>query len=607
MKSVPSKFLEPVNAYLEGLVHPLAREDRRMLLSQRNFIAARLFAGIAAIAVLPIHLALFGAPSALEIVGYAWFTLPLVLVWQLSRTGNFERAHILSAVIFAVIVGVIAAATGGGKSFILPWLVVIPFEPALHASRRTALAATAIAAMTAAVVALLDVLNLLPEPVHLPAAFVDPRLFSVLSATLYMGMIALGAGGREASDPVANERNRLIAENVREVVTCHGRNGAVNFVSPAAEKLLGIPASELMSHAFFDRVHIADRPVFLTAIAETAAKGKPSAIEYRLRRGPLEGPHKAAPPSYIWVETRYRAQGQQVVGVTTDISRRKSDETAIEAAQIEAMRANETKSRFLATVSHELRTPLNAIIGFSEMLTGEQATMIGAEHRDDYARLIRESGEHLLSVVNSILDVAQIDTGHFTIAPAAFFAGEMIESCREMMALRAEQAGIALSVELAPDLPEIVADERAVRQITLNLLSNAIKFTERGGTIAVTGGMEGNNFALTVADSGIGISESDLKQIGNPFFQASSSYNRPYEGTGLGLSVVKGLIDLHGGRLRIESRLGEGTKVTVLLPLVCKAMPAKTPSKIETFPIAFGGLDAKSEAKNELQRAKRRA
>jgi cell cycle sensor histidine kinase DivJ len=601
--------LEPVNAYLEGLVHPLAREDRRMLLSQRNFIAARLFAGIAAIAVLPVHLALFGAPSALEIVGYAWFTFPLFLVWQLSQTGNFERAHLMSATVFAAIVGLIAAMTGGGGSFILPWLVVIPFEPALHASRRTALAATGIAAMTAGIIALLSAFNFLPAPVAFSAAaFVDPHLFSVISATLYMGMIALGAGRKDAFDPVANERNRLIAENARDVVTCHARNGAVSFVSPAVEKLLGVQPSELMSHAFFERVHIADRPVFLTAIAETASKGKPSAVEYRLRRGPLGNSHPTAPrPTYIWVETRYRAQGQQVVGVTSDITRRKSDEIAIEAAQIEAMRANETKSRFLATVSHELRTPLNAIIGFSEMLTHEQVAVLDDEQREDYARLIRESGEHLLSVVNSILDVAQIDTGHFTIAPSAFSVGEMIESCREMMALRAEQAGISLSMSLAPDLPEIVADERAVRQIAINLLSNAVKFTERGGTIAMAAGMEGNSLALTVADSGIGISESDLKQIGNPFFQASSSYNRPYEGTGLGLSVVKGLIDLHGGRLRIESRLGEGTKVTVLLPLVCKAAPAKAPSKIETFPVAFGGPETKTETKHELLKAKRRA
>ncbi len=287
-KSVPvSKFLDPVNAYLEGLVHPRAREDRRMLFSQRNFIAARLFAGVAAIAVLPAHLALFGAPNLLEIIGYAWFTLPLALVWLLARTGDFERAHVLSAAVFAAMVGLIASLTGGGNSFVLPWLVVIPFEPALHASRRTALAATPIAAITAAIIALLTAFGALPAPLPLPSAFVDPLLFSVISATLYMGMIALGAGRKEPSQSAAAARQRLIAESTRELVTCHARNGAVSFASSVAEKLLGVQTSELMSHAFFDRVHIADRPVFLKAIAETAATGNPSAIEYRLRRGPM--------------------------------------------------------------------------------------------------------------------------------------------------------------------------------------------------------------------------------------------------------------------------------------------------------------------------------
>lgn len=594
-----SSILEPVNAYLEGLVHPLAREDRRMLLAQRNFIAARLFAGIAAIAVLPAHLALFGAPNLIEIIGYAWFTLPLALVWLISRTGDFERAHLLSAGVFALMVGLIAVFTGGSRSFVLPWLVVIPFEPALHASRRTALAAAAIAAITALVVAFLGIFDVLPAPAPLPIAFIDPLIFSTISATLYMGMIALGAASKVAPNSTADARLRLVAEHTRELVTSHARNGAVSFASPVAEKLLGVPACELMSHAFFDRVHIADRPMFLKAIAETAATGKPSAIEYRLRRSPRADEGAMAMPSYIWVETRYTAQGQQVIGVTADVSRRKSDEVAIESAQIESMRANETKSRFLATVSHELRTPLNAIIGFSEMLTGEHALKIGAAQRSDYARLIRESGEHLLSVVNGILDVAQIETGHFTIAPAAFSLGEMLESCREMMALRAEQAGVSLSIEIAPGLPEMVADERAIRQVAINLLSNAIKFTERGGSIVLQGQLEQGAFALVVTDSGIGISESDLKQIGNPFFQAAASYNRPYEGTGLGLSVVKGLVDLHGGRLRIESRLGEGTSITVLLPLVCKAQPIKSENTVEAFPSAYAG--------QEYKRKKRRA
>jgi cell cycle sensor histidine kinase DivJ len=354
-----------------------------------------------------------------------------------------------------------------------------------------------------------------------------------------------------------------------------------------------------MSHAYFERVHIADRPTFLRAIAETAALGKPSVIEYRLRRGVIGHGPTPTPPTFVWVETRYHPQGQQVVGVTSDVTGRKNDEAAIEAARIELLRANETKSRFLATVSHELRTPLNAIIGFSEMLSRDSVVKIDAASRQDYARLIRESGEHLLAVVNGILDVSQIEAGHFLIDPEPFSPSELIESCREMMALRAEQAGLNFSVNIARDLPEIVADRRALRQVAINLLSNAIKFTERGGSVRINCRLEQDQFALSVADSGIGISEFDLKQIGNPFFQASSSYNRSYEGTGLGLSVVKGLVDLHGGRFKIESRLGEGTTATVLLPLVAKKPePAST---VETLPSAV------VVSEDEFQRKKRRA
>jgi cell cycle sensor histidine kinase DivJ len=156
------------------------------------------------------------------------------------------------------------------------------------------------------------------------------------------------------------------------------------------------------------------------------------------------------------------------------------------------------------------------------------------------------------------------------IRPKAFAIAALIESCVEIMRLDAEQKRIGLSVDLAATLPEIVADERAVRQIVLNLVSNAIKFTGQGGCVAIGGRVERGEFVLSVADSGIGIAEGDLKQVGNPFFQVHASYDRPYEGSGLGLSVVKGLLELHGGRMHIASRLGEGTQVTLCLPLDCR-------------------------------------
>jgi cell cycle sensor histidine kinase DivJ len=425
-------------------------------------------------------------------------------------------------------------------------------------------------------------------PAHMSIAL-DPAslgLVGGLVVALYMVFIAFGTraiADSEARLHQASEaRYRSIAQNTGELVTGHGRNGAVTFASPAAEKLLGTPAFRLLGHGLFDRVHVADRPAFLTAISETAIKRKAAVIEYRLRREAANADQRSpAEPSFIWVEMRChpndsetgeerKSSKPQIVAVTKDISSRKAAELALEAARMQAEQANDAKYRFLATVSHELRTPLNAIIGFSEILANAPAGSANTQYQTGYARLIRDSGEHLLAVVNSILDVSRIESGQFMIRPKPFLIAALIETCVEIMTLDAKQKGIRLSVELAAAIPEIVADERAVRQIVLNLLSNAIKFSGQDGRVVIGGRVERDDFMLTVADSGIGIAEKDLRQLGNPFFQAHASYDRPYEGSGLGLSVVKGLVELHGGRIDIASRMGEGTIATMRLPLDCR-------------------------------------
>jgi cell cycle sensor histidine kinase DivJ len=221
-------------------------------------------------------------------------------------------------------------------------------------------------------------------------------------------------------------------------------------------------------------------------------------------------------------------------------------------------------------MSHELRTPLNAIIGFSEMLANEAQMRLDAERRHEYAALINDSGKHLLSVVNGILDMTRLDTGDFEIRPEPFRLAGVIGGCCDLLALKAREAGLDLVVDVPPEPAEIVADKRAVKQILINLLSNAIKFTDRGGRIKVSAAAEGTMIAITVEDNGIGIGEEDLPRVGSPFFQARGSYDRRHDGTGLGLSIVKGLVELHGGEIAIRSRIGEGTRVTVRLPLDCE-------------------------------------
>jgi len=376
--------------------------------------------------------------------------------------------------------------------------------------------------------------------------------------------------------PLHAEEDRLLAQGMTDVVTRHGRGGTVLVASPAAQSLFGAKVADLLGHGLFDRVHVADRPAYLTALADAAGRGESRSTEFRVRRN-ASGPHGELPGRFVWVEMRCRpldrgpGEGDpEVVAVMRDVTERKAQEQALEDARMQAERANVAKSRYLATMSHELRTPLNAIIGFSEMLTKEDVLLMGPQRRQEYAQLIHDSGRHLLSVVNGILDMSKIESGNFEITPEPLALEHVIADARDMLALKAREAGIEVAVRLPQKLPRVVADRRALSQIMLNLLSNAIKFTDRGGRIAVRAQAQDAAIAVAVEDDGVGIGPEDLPYLGDPFFQARSSYDRRHDGTGLGLSIVKGLLALHGGRLEIESRLGQGTRVTFCLPVDCR-------------------------------------
>jgi cell cycle sensor histidine kinase DivJ len=267
----------------------------------------------------------------------------------------------------------------------------------------------------------------------------------------------------------------------------------------------------------------------------------------------------------------------EVVAVMRDVTDRKMQEQALELARIAAEQADASKTRFLATMSHELRTPLNAIIGFSEMMMQEDVLMLDAARRKEYAQLINDSGHHLLSVVNGILDMSKMESGNFEIAPEPFAPRAALLHCCNLLALKARENGVDLVTRAPDDLPVMTGDPRAFKQIALNLVANAIKFTERGGTVTVSAAVEGSRLMVSIMDTGVGIAADDLKRIGDPFFQAGTAYQRRHEGTGLGLSIVKGLVGLHNGEINVESKVGEGTTVTVALPLAFTP-PAREPA-----------------------------
>jgi cell cycle sensor histidine kinase DivJ len=569
---------------LDALLHPSARYDALTRARHRAFMAPRLLGSLVALAAFPVYLAMRGAPTALEVAAFAWLIAPILLSWFLSRTGRYEGAHILSALALAGLVMMVALTTGGIESFAAVWLVVVPLEAALSASRRVVAFASALALSCAALLIALGYFHLLP------VAEVNVAMRGVLmgagvaSATLYAAGLAVSAESLARTSVALlydeEDRYRLLARNMSDVISRHSRNGAVEFISPAAEAMLGAPVARLAGHGLFDRVHVADRPAYLTALSD-AARGSEQRVEFRLRRDGVRGQNISA--DFVWVEMGCRPLEQaspeaEVVAVMRDVTDRKIQEQALELARTAAEHADASKTRFLATMSHELRTPLNAIIGFSEMIVHEEAMMIDAARRKEYAQLINDSGQHLLSVVNGILDMSKMETGNFEISPEPFAPRAALLHCCDLN-----------------------GDPRAFKQIALNLVANAIKFTERGGSVTVSAEVEGSRLMLRVTDTGVGIAAEDLARIGDPFFQAGKTYQRKHEGTGLGLSIVKSLVGLHNGEMNVESSVGEGTTVAVTLPLDF-ASALTLSNNVATLTPAL-----RSESQDQVHQVKKRA
>ena len=232
--------------------------------------------------------------------------------------------------------------------------------------------------------------------------------------------------------------------------------------------------------------------------------------------------------------------------------------------QIEA--ANRHKSEFLANMSHELRTPLNAIIGFSEVL-GERLFGDLNEKQAEYTDDILSSGRHLLSLINEILDLSKVEAGRMELELATFDLPSAIENARTFVRERATRHGIALDVTVDERLGEIVGDERKIKQILLNLLSNAVKFTPEGGRIGIKARQAGGVVEISVSDTGVGIAPEDQPKIFEEFRQVGADYAHKVEGTGLGLTLAKKFVELHGGRIWVESEVGKGSKFTFTLPI----------------------------------------
>jgi signal transduction histidine kinase len=278
-----------------------------------------------------------------------------------------------------------------------------------------------------------------------------------------------------------------------------------------------------------------------------------------------------------WVQHAALAEAQ------ADLKRKDDLAVALEAMRVAkeaAEMADIAKSEFLANMSHELRTPLNAILGFSEVLKDECFGPLGNKQYCDYARDIFDSGNLLLTIINEILDLSKAASGKLELSKGWFDARAVVESACHLMRDRLDKGGLSFAMMTPDGDLSLLGDERMLKQMLLNMLSNASKFTPSGGHVECSVTVDGTAISFAVSDTGIGIAADDIERVLQPFVQVESSERRQYQGTGLGLALVKAMAEVHGGRLSLESEIGVGTKVTVTLPLTVYPASVVAPHEI---------------------------
>jgi signal transduction histidine kinase len=262
------------------------------------------------------------------------------------------------------------------------------------------------------------------------------------------------------------------------------------------------------------------------------------------------------------LEERQRLTRRLAAAITTAETAREEAIVARDAA----VQASRSKSMFLANMSHELRTPLNAVIGFADLMHSEVFGPLGNNHYREYATHIQGAGQHLLELINDILDMSKIEAGKMELEHSDFAIDAKIRECIDLMQERATAATVSLVADLPPGSLPVHADSRALRQILLNLLSNAIKFTPAGGRIVTKARITNGKLILSVSDTGIGIPPERIEDLGNPFVQLRNNAGETHQGTGLGLALVRSLTELHQGTMRIVSTEGHGTTVAIEIP-----------------------------------------
>ncbi|AWB07253.1 hybrid sensor histidine kinase/response regulator (plasmid) [Azospirillum humicireducens] len=359
-------------------------------------------------------------------------------------------------------------------------------------------------------------------------------------------------------------RYRLLARGVTDIIGRIGLDGVRNFCSEATRDSLGCAPIDLIGRPLVERVHPDDRAALSAGLAQLTPARPTLNTTYRLRH---------ADGRWVWIEAAVRlvtddwGAPQDYVSVERDVTARKIMEAELQDARQAAESASRSKTEFLASLSHELRTPMNAVIGFADLIARESEGPVGNAHYRDFAVNIRDSGQHLLELINEILDHVRAEAGQLVLEDEPVDLDAAATFAIRLLTPRAARAGIALSATVDPAARFLRGDERRLRQILLNLLSNAVKYTPSGGAVSLAAGpAPDGGLLLEVRDTGIGIPEQDLGRVLQAYTRVESPANRQTEGAGLGLPLTRRLVELHGGTMTLSSRVGQGTTVTLHFP-----------------------------------------
>ncbi len=498
-------------------------------------------------------------PGALGLVGVI-LALPALLSLVLVGVAEKRWAQAVILLIWTGF-GVFAGLVGGLFPLALAFLAVPAIGMVFHRGR-------VVEALVVAVLGFIATWFAIGQ-VALPELLADPArtLFQWLGVLATLALVVAGmiSGSERRRLSLMDAGTASTGTRWRDGVSGglfeFGRDGALLGANPEGRAQFGLDG--VRGDVSLDT--LSDSEPARARLTETAdlARRRGEPVDARLSLPP-EGPDD----SYgRWIDAR-------VTPLSTGGMLLHTVDRTDEEARLEALRRSETvatrdaqdKTLFFAGVSHELRTPLNAIIGFSDMMQSRLFGPLPGKYAE-YAELIHESGQYMLDLIGDVLDLSKVEAGRYTLSPSGFDASDVVRSSVKMIRPSSDAAEVAVDVDLPGDDALLIqADRKAVRQILLNLLSNAVKFSPKGSRVTVRARMEDGALHMSVADNGAGMSAAELARVGEPWVQAASSQMTEARGSGLGLSLVRSLAELHGGRLELDSELGRGTTALVVIP-----------------------------------------